>query len=57
MYAFGKIDEKTSMLNITFNTNGITSIITLDLEDAEAFFKKMLQDIYKYKIDELNYEQ
>ena len=57
MYAFGKIDEKSGMLNLTFNTNGVTSIITLDIDDAETFFKKMLQEIYKFKINELTYDE
>jgi len=55
MLAFGKIENEQCIL--TFNTGGIINVISLTLEDSEQLFKTMLKEIYKYKINQLDYSE
>ena len=58
MLAFGRIDPEKNLLNLTFNSGNLLNIVALDIDEAEQFFKKMLQEIYTYKlnsIDNINY--
>lgn len=54
MLAFGRIDSEKDLLNITFNSGNILNIIALDIDEAEKFFKKMLQEIYTYKLNSID---
>lgn len=58
MLAFGRIDPEKNLLNLTFNSGNLLNIVALDIDEAEQFFKKMLSEIYTYKlnsIDNINY--
>ena len=49
MLAFGKINYDTNILDLTVNSNSITSLISFDVDDCEVLCKNLLQQIYEYK--------
>ena len=53
MLALGKIDSEKNLLNLTFNSGNILNIIAIDINEAETFFKQMLQEIYTYKLNSI----
>lgn len=54
MLAFGRIDPEKNLLNLTFNSGNLLNIVALDIDEAEQFFKKMLQEIYTYKLNSID---
>ena len=49
MLAFGKIDYDKHILNLTIDSNSITTLISFDVDDCEQLCKNLLHQIYEYK--------
>ena len=54
MVALGKIDGEQNLLNLTFNSGNLLTIIAIDIDEAEKFFKKMLSEIDTHKLNSID---